>query len=232
MTSAGPNSQTNAVIKRARASRGSSSAAIYRMVAKILRQRHQGGGTLIDVGCGKGELWRHVEPNIVSYIGADIVRYDDFPAGERFLKINLDTGNIPLPEATGDVVVAVETIEHLENPRAFFRELTRLTKPGGLLVMTTPNQRSLLSLITLLAKGEYNDFQEAPGLYPSHITALLEIDLVRMARECGFGEIAVAYSDHGRIPFTARTWPSFLGGRWFSDNVAFSGQRLADSVDS
>ncbi|MDO8989977.1 MAG: class I SAM-dependent methyltransferase, partial [Sideroxyarcus sp.] len=38
-----------------------------------------------------------------------------------------------------DAVIAIEIIEHLENPRHFFRECNRALKPGGHLILTTPN---------------------------------------------------------------------------------------------
>lgn len=214
----------DAVIKRARESCGTSSHSIYEMVAKTINERHHAGGTLIDVGCGRGELWPHVASLVTAYTGADVIRYEGFPNDGFFVNIDLDTGKIPLPDGGGDIVVAVETIEHLENPRALFRELTRLSRAGGLIVVTTPNQRSLLSLMTLIVRGEFNAFREAPGLYPSHITSLLEVDLVRMARECGLHEIQVAYSGHGRVPGTAFHWPQVPGfsGRWFSDNLLIS----------
>jgi 2-polyprenyl-3-methyl-5-hydroxy-6-metoxy-1,4-benzoquinol methylase len=119
----------------------------------------------------------------------------------------------------------VETIEHLENPRAFVRELARLAKPGGTVLVTTPNQLSLLSKLTLLTRNQFNAFQEAPGLYPAHITALLEVDLRRIARETGLEGVEVHYSGFGRIPFTARHWPRPLQGRAFSDNVALLARR-------
>ena len=53
------------------------------------------------------------------------------------VQIDLDAGRVPLPDASAETVVAVETIEHLENPRAFFRELFRLAKPGGTVLVTT-----------------------------------------------------------------------------------------------
>ena len=111
-----------------------------------------------------------------------------------------------MPDGFADVVCAVETIEHLENPRAFMRELVRLTKPGGWVIVTTPNQLSLLNKITLLLKNQFNAFQEAPGLYPAHIIALLEIDIIRITTECKQTNIKIHYSYWSRMPFTPWHW--------------------------
>jgi SAM-dependent methyltransferase len=158
------------------------------------------------------------------YIGCDALQYAGFPSGEgvRFVAANLNTPPYDVPAGCASAVVSVETIEHLENPRSFFRELVRLVRPGGLVVVTTPNQLSLMSKLTLLAKNEFNAFQDRPGLYPAHVTALLEVDLLRIAREVGLRDIAIHYSNVGRIPGTRRRWPAVFGfrGRAFSDNVA------------
>ena len=223
--------QTNAidVETRARQSHGISNPAIYEMVAKAIAQRHTGGGVLVDVGCGAGNLRSFVWGELSNgnsyccdrYLGVDAVRYDSFPADAEFLPLDLDSGRVPLADGFADVVCAVETIEHLENPRAFMRELVRLTKPGGWVIVTTPNQLSLLSKLTLVLKNQFSAFQDAPGLYPAHITALLEIDLIRIAKECGLTDINTEYSNRGRIPFTPWHWPTKLGfrGRTFSDNI-------------
>jgi SAM-dependent methyltransferase len=213
------------VIDRARQSKGRSANGIYRMIVEILRKRHAGGGTLLDVGCGEGALREYVRPFVASYIGSDVIRYEAFPENEQFIQIDPSSQRVPLADAGADVVVAVETIEHVENPRAFVRELCRLTKNGGVVIVTTPNQLSILSILTLILKKQFNAFQERPGLYPSHITALLEVDLVRIGQECDLRDIEIAYSDDGRIPGTARHWPSIFQGRLFSDNVAVSGRK-------
>jgi SAM-dependent methyltransferase len=206
---------------RARQSHGSSSNAIYEMVAKALVERHSGDGVLVDVGCGAGNLWKFVNHQANLYIGVDAVRYDGFPSEAEFIPHNFDAGKVPLADESADIVLSVETIEHLENPRAFVRELVRLTKPGGLVIITTPNQLSLLSKLTLGLKNQFNAFQEAPGLYPAHITALLEIDLIRIFRESGLTDIKIDFSNQGRIPFTPWSWPNKLGfrGQAFSDNI-------------
>jgi hypothetical protein len=107
----------------------------------------------------------------------------------------------------------------------------RLAAPGGWLVVTTPNQLSVLSKLSLVSKNEFVHFQERPGLYPAHISALLEVDLVRMYRENGLQDVAIRYSGRGRIPFTGRDWPSPLRahsgakGRAFSDNILVIGRK-------
>ena len=210
---------------RALASLGGSSRKIYQMVSRGLREFHRGGGTLVDVGCGSGELYHHVSNYVNTYIGVDIVQYEGFPSQASFHTVNLDTGRIDLPDQSAEVVACVETIEHVENPRSLVRELIRLTRPGGVIAITTPNQLSLLSKLCLLLKNEFAAFQERPGLYPSHISALLTIDLQRIARENSLIDIQIRYSGAGRIPGTPWSWPSFMGGRGFSDNVMLVARR-------
>jgi 2-polyprenyl-3-methyl-5-hydroxy-6-metoxy-1,4-benzoquinol methylase len=212
--------------ERAGLSRGTSADVIYRLVATSLIGRHPGGGTLLDVGCGRGLLWPHLAGSFDRYIGADIVRYEGFPEAGEFYKVDLDSDRLELPDDSADVVVAVETIEHLENPRAFFRELVRLARPEGWVVVTTPNQLSLLSKLTLVLCNEFNAFRA--GSYPAHITALLEVDLRRIANENRLRDVAVYYSCHGRIPGVRWHWPqalSRLAPRALSDNVLLIGRK-------
>lgn len=211
--------------QRAEVSLGTSAEAIYRLLARAIGEGHPGGGTLLDVGCGTGGLWGYIRDLFRAYVGVDVIRYEGFPEGAEFRPVNLDTGRIELPDGMADVVACVETIEHVENPRALVRELARLVRPGGLVVVTTPNQISLLSKLGLLLKDQFPAFQERPGLYPAHITALLPVDLLRMARECGLVESAIWYSDSGRIPGTGLHWPRPLTGRAFSDNVLLMARR-------
>jgi len=212
-------------LDRALQSKGSSSGAIYSMVARVLDEHSIQAETVVDVGCGGGALWPYISNRFNHYIGVDIEKYPGFPVNADFVACNLETYTIPLPAASADVVTAVETIEHLENPRAFFRELKRLLKPGGWLIVTTPNQLSLLSKLTLLFKNQFNAFQDTN--YPAHITALLEVDLKRMAQEIGIRSHTIDYTRRSRIPGTAAVWPSWTASllpRAFSDNLLLLGR--------
>jgi 2-polyprenyl-3-methyl-5-hydroxy-6-metoxy-1,4-benzoquinol methylase len=219
------------VEERARLSAGGSAAAIHDAVLALLTERQVHARTLLDVGCGTGSLRARVQSHCDRYVGTDTVRHEGFPRNAEFVHANLDAGTVALPDGSCDVVACVETIEHVENPRALMRELVRLAAPGGWLVVTTPNQLSVLSKLGLLTKNEFIHFQERPGLYPAHISALLEIDLVRMCRENALQDAAISYSGRGRIPLTGRQWPYPLRaragawGRAFSDNVLVAARK-------
>jgi hypothetical protein len=109
--------------------------------------------------------------------------------------------------------------------QTLMREMVRWCRLGGWAIVTTPNQLSLASKAFLFMNNQFPAFQEAPGLYPTHITALLEIDLIRISRECSLVDLAILYTHHGRIPFMRSDWPSSFRGRAFSDNLALLARR-------
>jgi hypothetical protein len=93
-------------------------------------------------------------------------------------------------------------------------------------VVTTPNQLSVLSLLTLVARKRFSAFQD--GAYPGHRTALLEIDLRRIFWECGLEPVEVRYTCSGRIPLTPLHYPRTLSRLWprgFSDNLVVAGRK-------
>ena len=95
--------------------------------------------------------------------------------------------------------------------------------------MTTPNQRSLTSLGALLFKEHFSAFRDS--CYPAHQTALLDTDLRRIAAENGLRDIAIHYSEAGRMPLTAAvsSAASRLFPRACSDNVLLIA-RTADLI--
>lgn len=207
----------------ARSSEGHSADPIHAMVLRIL-EAEAAQGELVDVGCGRGDLFGRLPPAISSYTGIDLVRYEGFPESPRArLRVGDLNQRLPVEDAIADVVVSIETIEHLENPRALLRELIRVVRPGGLVLVTTPNQLSVLSKLSFVVKDRHAAFQAVH--YPAHITALLPSDLMNIGAELKLERTRIVYSDDGRIPGTARHWPPGFKGRLFSDNVAYVARR-------
>lgn len=218
---------TSGLHARARQSLGRSDDAIHAAVSAVLHARGA-AGVLADVGCGTGNLWRAVHHRFSRYVAVDAVRYEGLPEDADFRPVDLDRAPLPLQDGEADVAAAVETIEHLENPRAFIRELSRVVRPGGLVVVTTPNQRSFLSLATLVVKGRFSAFQD--NAYPAHLTALLDVDLRRIAAECRLEDAAISYTLRGRMPLAGATYPLALARmfpRALSDNLVLAARTPA-----
>ena len=202
---------------------GISNDAIYNATARVIEEFNTSGGVL-DFGAGLGHLTNRLVgmKRFQSVAAIDLMaKPDDVASSVQWIRADLN-GPTPFPAKNFDVVVAIEIIEHLENPRRVLRELSRIVKPGGLLVISTPNSESLRSLLSLVIRGHFAAFGEES--YPAHISALLRVDFTRIFREAGLAPLGFRFTNVGGIPKSpAQSWQSLsfntLRGRWFSDNV-------------
>lgn len=94
--------------------------------------------TTLDIGCGRGFLLDQLaQRGLTGLTGMDV--FDEVPSGP-FAYVRGDvTKPLPLPDASVEVVVAGEIIEHVPNPDDLVREIRRVLVPGGMLVLSTPN---------------------------------------------------------------------------------------------
>ena len=100
-----------------------------------------GKGRLLEVGAGGGgfvriALQRGWEVHATETSPSAIERLRSLGAGAVF------EGDLPalaLPSSTYDLVVALEVVEHVHAPSSHLAETFRLLKPGGMLLLTTPN---------------------------------------------------------------------------------------------
>jgi SAM-dependent methyltransferase len=71
---------------------------------------------------------------------------------------DLNTEPLPYPDASFDLVTCTEVIEHLEHYRSALREISRVLRPGGVFVVSTPNVLNLRSRLRYLFFGFFNMF--------------------------------------------------------------------------
>lgn len=208
---------------------GLSSTAIYDKFVSQLK--HLGvKGEVLDYGAGQGSF-THILSE--TFINCNISAVDLMPAPQSLPeKVHWRQADLNEEykewENHFDFICSPEVIEHLENPRFVARQCYSWLKSGGYLAMSTPNNESWRSFVSLLFRGHFASFTDSS--YPAHITALLESDLVRILKEAGFVDIRIDYVEEGMIPkIPSLTWQKasfgLLNGKRYSDNVMVIGRK-------
>jgi 2-polyprenyl-3-methyl-5-hydroxy-6-metoxy-1,4-benzoquinol methylase len=114
-------------------------------------------GRLLDVGCAGGELGALLAARGWSVHGAEAEPALVQAAQARGVDaraVDLEGAALPWPAAAFDAVVAAEVIEHVVDTDRLLAEMGRVLRPGGALVITTPNLASLENRLRLLL-GRY-----------------------------------------------------------------------------
>ena len=107
---------------------------------------------VLDIACGAGALSARLHG-----AGYDVVAVDVDPTifsveGVPFVRVDANK-RLPFKSRTFDVVVSVETLEHLENPFNLVREAARILRPSGYFICTSPNITNIYSRIQFLLLG-------------------------------------------------------------------------------
>lgn len=125
------------------------------------------GLRVLEIGCGRGGFSRFLASR-----GAELVAADFSPAAVDMARRALPEGGaseamvadieaIPFDRGSFDLVVSLDTIEHVPNPTRAVAELVRVLRPGGKLVLTTNNYFGLIGvwrLIMRLAGRRFTEF--------------------------------------------------------------------------
>jgi len=106
-----------------------------------------------------------------------------------------------------DLVVAIEVLEHLDNPRHFIDNCLDLVRKGGYILITSPNAESWLSRIIFLRRGRFLWFDETDYDQYGHITPIFTWQIEQICRELNARLIRV---DHSHEPLRKRLGSSLL----------------------
>jgi SAM-dependent methyltransferase len=136
-------------------------------------------GRLLDVGCATGDLLLAACERGWEAVGVEVSPYAAAVARRRGLQVLVGTlASAPLPAASFDAVTLLDVVEHLEDPLAALRAIHRALRPGGLVVVETPNWGSIYRV---LLRGRWAAFQ--PRL---HLLYFDEPSLRRALEASGF----------------------------------------------
>jgi SAM-dependent methyltransferase len=93
-------------------------------------------GTLLDVGCGMKPYVQIFAGHVDRQIGLDYSPTSGYRGNAA--DVFGDAAAIPLRNETVDTVISIAVLEHVEVPDAVIGEITRVLRPGGLVLITTP----------------------------------------------------------------------------------------------
>jgi len=141
---------------------------------------------ILDIGCGEGISLQHFAnafPN-ASVIGVDYLNENVAICQQYKLScLKGDVYNLDFQDKSIDAVIFMEVIEHLDYPGKAIREIFRILKPSGILVIGFPND-----LFFLLARIFLLKFKEA-RYDPGHVKQWTPQAMKKTLEEHGFTNI-------------------------------------------
>jgi 2-polyprenyl-3-methyl-5-hydroxy-6-metoxy-1,4-benzoquinol methylase len=114
---------------------------------RVLSRRIHTQGKVLDVGCGDGYLMSRISPHCDRAIGIDPEPTAVRLAEDMLLPytncrvVQGSCYRLAFADATFDVAVMADVVEHLEMPEVALKEIKRVLKPAGSLLVTTPKAR-------------------------------------------------------------------------------------------
>jgi SAM-dependent methyltransferase len=146
-----------------------------------------GGARVLEAGCGEGygaDLLADIATTVLA-LDHDALTADH--VARRYPRVAVaqaDLVALPVRERSCDVVVSLQVIEHLWEQERFLRECLRVLRPGGVLLVSTPNRLT------------FSPGRDTP-LNPFHTRELSGAELAGLVHDAGFADVEVHGLHHG-----------------------------------
>ena len=159
---------------------------LHQAAAAVLATAVPAGARVIEVGAGSGAMSLRLSDAGFTVTASDLFRESFKPAEVPFVAADLNAEFAPQFEGRFDAVMALEIVEHLENPRHFLRQLRAILPVGGQLILSTPNIANPVSQALFLRRGQFQWFRDEDYRDQGHIAPLSPWQIEKALAECGF----------------------------------------------
>lgn len=167
---------------------------------------------ILDVGCASGYIGETLRRQGNYVVGIDIVKKDIAKAKKVLNKayiFDIETDNTKILGENYDLIIMVEVMEHLFDPEEAVKRFLPLLKPGGQILLSTPNVVHLyIRLKFLLGIFEY---QEETVINKSHIHFFTRPTFIKMIRKL---DLEIVKENDVVLPetvgFILKIWPSLF----------------------
>lgn len=158
---------------------------MHDQAAALFQQYVPSRARVLDVGAGAGAFSQRLCDIGYAVTALDVDPDKWLPREIPFVQLNIDTGIAASVRDSFDAACCLEVIEHVENPWNLLREIHTILKPGGRLILSTPNITSFLSRLIFLREGELHQFNPSALAY-GHINPVSAFELRVIASRTGW----------------------------------------------
>ncbi|MHC5114162.1 MAG: class I SAM-dependent methyltransferase [Planctomycetota bacterium] len=180
---------------------------------------------ILDMPAGEGQF-----TDALRSLGHDVTPADLNCRRDDYVRVDMNEA-LPFADESFDTAICLEGIEHLIDPGQLLRELIRVVRPGGRVILSTPNVSNYYSRLQFLFTGTF--FQFGPGgvrdLRPEldedrgHIAPMPYLRLRTLAEFFGARVVSVHGDKYKRKVLMPLYLLVHLLGRWWSRRVYFRG---------
>ncbi|MEO8779849.1 MAG: methyltransferase domain-containing protein [Rhodanobacter sp.] len=159
---------------------------LHEAATEMLVGTAAGGSRVLEFGAGSGAMSLRLAD-----LGFQVTASDLFPESFKathvpFVAADLNGAFAGQWPQGFEAVMALEIVEHLENPRDVLRQIRALLPVGGQLVLSTPNIANPVSQALFLRRGQFQWFRDIDYREQGHITPLSPWVLEKALLEAGF----------------------------------------------
>jgi SAM-dependent methyltransferase len=159
---------------------------------RFLLDRIAAGERVLDIGCGEGWFASELNRAGVSVVALDVAAEPLRRARARVPGLDarlIDADEPwPLPDASFDAVWAGETLEHVADSAGWLSQARRVLRPGGRLLLSTPNHPRLTMLVLALSARAFEAHFDPLA---DHLRFYTRASLTRLLGELGFADVSV-----------------------------------------
>lgn len=175
---------------------------LHQQIAKKVCEKIPVSGFLLDLGAGEGALSARLVDLGYGVMSVDKDEGSFKCKQAKFVHIDFDDPDemanfVTEHENVFDAALGVEVIEHVQDQWQYVRQLMRMVKPGGMILITTPNITSWLSRLIFFFTGRFHQFGDGDLSY-GHINPISPWELSLILHEVGAVDIHI--SPAGTLP--------------------------------
>ncbi|SJM96173.1 3-demethylubiquinone-9 3-methyltransferase [Crenothrix polyspora] len=179
---------------------------LHEHIGTLVKELFPQPSSLLDIAAGSGALTLRLQDIGHKMAACDYVA-DNFRLMNTvdFTQVDLNKNFSKRFNTLFDGILAIEIIEHIENPRHVIREIFASLAPGGKLILSTPNIDNPVSLALFVRFGCFQWFAEENYQNDGHITPISQYSMRTFLEESGFVDIEISsFGDPFRV---TQGWP-------------------------